>query len=478
MKSIIDISTFIKQPFLSNRITKRKTSINNNNNYHTTSNQTLNYNSNEKNINKNNRNLKSNLNKNSFINKTQTQSKEKSKSKSKSRDEIYLTNKILKNNLKYPEVNNEKNIFMLGNSNKNIQKSINKITIRIYENSIDKLFLYMKSILPNETYNNIKNKFLNEITKEINGYSNKKYLTYDDTISSSITNIIKNKILKDDLSNNNNNITKSQLSYNLNEGNNNISCNNNTISNKHSSLYTLTKSKILNSKTMSNSKSKSKSGSKSNSKGRNEFNKSARNNKKISMKKYTFGVFKSNNLNSKLFQKINSELLKIDLNPISYKKNTIDGNNKSNIFNKKSNGTKFIYLNKRNNKISTSHTTGNSLNKKEKHIKSNFSLNFNNKNNMSEIIENKTIQKHLNLINHNNKNNIIKEVINESKNSEQLKEIKSSLDENLKIMVNFSYEEFINKEIETEIKNSIYENNNNSNNNNSSKGVYKSKYKI
>ena len=459
MKSIIDISTFIKQPFLSNRITKRKTSINNNNNYHTTSNQTLNYNSNEKNINKNNRNLKSNLNKNSFINKTQTQSKEKSKSKSKSRDEIYLTNKILKNNLKYPEVNNEKNNFMLGNSNKNIQKSINKITIRIYENSIDKLFLYMKSILPNETYNNIKNKFLNEITKEINGYSNKKYLTYDDTISSSITNIIKNKILKDDLSNNNNNITKSQLSYNLNEGNNNISCNNNTISNKHSSLYTLTKSKILNSKTMSNSKSKSKSGSKSNSKQRNEFNKSARNNKKISMKKYTFGVFKSNNLNSKLFQKINSELLKIDLNPISYKKNTIDGNNKINIFNKKSNGAKFIYLNNRNNKISTSHTTGNSLNKKEKHIKSNFSLNFNNKNNMSEIIENKTIQKHLNLINKNNKNNIIKEVINESKNSEQLKEIKSSLDENLKIMFNFSYE-------------------NNSNNNNSSKGVYKSKYKI
>ena len=478
MKSIIDISTFIKQPFLSNRITKRKTSINNNNNYHTTSNQTLNYGSGEKNINKNNRNLKSNLNKNSFINKTQTQSKEKSKSKSKSRDEIYLTNKILKNNLKYPEVNNEKNNFMLGNSNKNIQKSINKITIRIYENSIDKLFLYMKSILPNDTYNNIKNKFLNEITKEINGYSNKKYLTYDDTISSSITNIIKNKILKDDLSNNNN-ITKSQLSYNLNEGNNNISYNNNTISNKHSSLYTLTKSKILNSKTMSNSKSKSKSGSKSNSKGRNEFNKSARNNKKISMKKYTFGVFKSNNLNSKLFQKINSELLKIDLNPISYKKNTIDGNNKINIFNKKSNGAKFIYLNNRNNKISTSHTTGNSLNKKEKHIKSNFSLNFNNKNNMSEIIENKTIQKHLNLINKNNKNNIIKEVINESKNSEQLKEIKASLDENLKIMFNFSYEDFLNKESETESKKSMDENNNNnSNNNNISKGIYQSKYKI
>jgi hypothetical protein len=57
------------------------------------------------------------------------------------------------------------------------------------------------------------------------------------------------------------------------------------------------------------------------------------------------------------------------------------------------------------------------------------------------------------------KNNIIKNVNKKEikssdyetkKNSEQLKEIKSSLDDNLKIMFNFSYEYFLNKESETE----------------------------
>ena len=480
MKSIIDLSPFAKHGILSNRTTGRKATINNNK-YYTTSNQTLNLNTktSDKNSNKNNINVKNNVGKNNLINKTQTQSKEKSKSKSKSRDEIYFTNRILKNTLKYPESSiNDKN--SIGSSSKsNTQRTFNKISIKIYEHAIDKLFVYMKKILPNEIYKDIQNKFLIDISKELNNYNNKMNIKKEDSITSSITNLIKtmlnNSINIDDFSSINNNHHNSKIKLPYNIGNDINIIPNNKIKNlikKHASLYTLTKSKILNSKTMSNSKSKSKSGSKSNSKGRNEFNKSARNNKKISMKKYTFGVFKSNNLNTKLFQKINSELLKIDLNPISYKKNTIDGNNKSNIFNKKSNGTKFIYLNKRNNKISTSHTTGNSLNKKEKHIKSNFSLNFNNKNNMSEIIENKTIQKHLNLINHNNKNNIIKEVINESKNSEQLKEIKSSLDENLKIMFNFSYEDFLNKESETESKKSIDENNNNN------RGVYQSKYQV
>ena len=45
-------------------------------------------------------------------------------------------------------------------------------------------------------------------------------------------------------------------------------------------------------------------------------------------------------------------------------------------------------------------------------------------------------------------------------------------------MFNFSYEDFLNKESETESKKSMDENNNNSNNNNISKGIYQSKYKI
>ena len=496
MKSIIDLSPFTKQFILSNRTTVRKP---NNNKYYISSNQTLNFNANSND--KNNRNIKNNVSKNNYINKTQIQSKEKSKSKSKSRDEIYLTNKILKSNLKYPVVSslNDKYSFIIRSSSKSdTQRTYNNLTIRIYENVLDKLFLYMKKILPNDTYKNIKNKFIGEISKELNNYSNRLNIHNDSSITSSITNLIKatinNSINIDDFSSinnnhHNNNKVKFQLSYNLGNNNVNIISSNriNPLIKKHSSLYTLTKSKILNSKTVSNSKSKSKSKSnsksRSNSKGINEFNKSARNSKKNYLKKYTFIGNNKATLNSKLFDKINAELLKIDFKPISTKKILIDknkGKNSYNNNNKKTNSPNTKNIHNRNNKINNtsstiiingnnSHTSGNSLKKKEKHIKSNFSLNFN-KNNVNKITENsKSIEKKK----EKNKNVIIKEIINESKNSEQLKEIKSSLDENLKVMFNFSYEDFLNKESETESKKSIDENNNNI-----SRGVYKSKYQV
>jgi hypothetical protein len=56
-----------------------------------------------------------------------------------------------------------------------------------------------------------------------------------------------------------------------------------------------------------------------------------------------------------------------------------------------------------------------------------------------------------------NNNTITNDTINEVKINEQLKEIKSSLDDNLKYMFNFSYEGFLNKESETESKRSINE---------------------
>ena len=326
MKSIIDLSPFTKHGILSNRTTGRKPTINNNK-YYATSNQTLNLNikNRNKNTNKNNINVKNNVGKNIIINKTQTQSKEKSKSKSKSGDEIFFTNRILKNTLKYPESSiNDKN--SIGSSSKsNTQRTFNKISIKIYENAIDKLFLYMKKILPNEIYKDIQNKFLINISKELNNYNNKTNMKKEDSITSSITNLIKtminNSINIDDFSsiNNNHHNNKIKLPYNIGNDINIISSNKiNNLIKKHTSLYTLTKSKILNSKTMSNSKSKSKSGSKSpsNSKSKNEHNK---NNKKVSMKKFIFGNHKTT-LNLKLFEKINSELLKIDFKPISKKK--------------------------------------------------------------------------------------------------------------------------------------------------------------
>ena len=53
----------------------------------------------------------------------------------------------------------------------------------------------------------------------------------------------------------------------------------------------------------------------------------------------------------------------------------------------------------------------------------------------------------------------------EIKNNELLKEVKSSLDDNLKVMFNFSYECFLNKESESESKRSFEEGNVNTNTN-------------
>ena len=57
-----------------------------------------------------------------------------------------------------------------------------------------------------------------------------------------------------------------------------------------------------------------------------------------------------------------------------------------------------------------------------------------------------------------NKNN---ENEKKKKNEEQLKQIKSGLDENLKYLFNFSYENFLNKESENDSKKTVSEYNNN-----------------
>ncbi len=51
----------------------------------------------------------------------------------------------------------------------------------------------------------------------------------------------------------------------------------------------------------------------------------------------------------------------------------------------------------------------------------------------------------MNLSNPNNQNNLFK-------NDEMIKQIKNSIDDNLKIMFNFSYENFLSKESENESK--------------------------
>ena len=57
----------------------------------------------------------------------------------------------------------------------------------------------------------------------------------------------------------------------------------------------------------------------------------------------------------------------------------------------------------------------------------------------------------------NNKNN---EKLKENKNEDQLKQIKSGLDDNLKFLFNFSYENFLNKESENDSKKTVSDYNN------------------
>jgi hypothetical protein len=64
----------------------------------------------------------------------------------------------------------------------------------------------------------------------------------------------------------------------------------------------------------------------------------------------------------------------------------------------------------------------------------------------------------------------------EAKSTEQLREIKSNLDDNLKVIFNFSYENFLNKESETPSKKSFNEEEHEQNNQLDNNIYYKKKY--
>ena len=104
-------------------------------------------------------------------------------------------------------------------------------------------------------------------------------------------------------------------------------------------------------------------------------------------------------------------------------------------------------------KISTSII--NSEKKKEIKNHNNKSILILENNNINNIQKNNVNINEINIVNNINKNNE-----NNNKNDEQLKQIKSGLDENLKFLFNFSYENFLNKESESESKKSASEYNN------------------
>ena len=111
-----------------------------------------------------------------------------------------------------------------------------------------------------------------------------------------------------------------------------------------------------------------------------------------------------------------------------------------------------LILSKKNKNILNKNKTSNTFIYSEK--KNEF-LN-NNKSKIKRENSNKNIHKKNEINDNLNEHNINKN----EKNDEQLKQIKSGLDENLKFLFNFSYENFLNKESESESKKSVIDYNN------------------
>ena len=345
MKSFFDLSSYTNQSRLSNRGKIIKQTSNNKSYF--SSYRTIENNSKGK-----DRKIEKKINYSNLTNTYNNLNKSKNKSndskKIKSKENIIL-------NFQKKNKNLDKEKYIAQSYRQLRQTSFNFINVKIYEKVIDKLFSFMKSILPFETYNEIKMKFISEITKEIRFSNKQDNIIQNESHSSSITNLIKS-IETNNLNKKINSNLK--LSYNINN-NNNINIKKKNNNKKHSSLYTLTKSKILNNRTVSNSRSKSKSNSKSKSKSKTPSKSKSNSKDKIS-------IIKSNKiiLNSRLFEKINHELLKLENSKPFIHKNIIGERKK--IINKSNSKPKIrTEINNslnQNIKINNSKTTTNSLN--------------------------------------------------------------------------------------------------------------------
>lgn len=238
------------------------------------------------------------------------------------------------------------------------------------------------------------------------------------------------------------------------------------------------------SKTQSNSKSKSKSTSRdcsnnhySNTNSNINQNLTNNNNlKKVTTVKQTLITKSQPLLNEKLFSKLNLNI-NCQNNPSNC--NTItnvrSGNTSSNPKSKIKPKSKVNHQNKTNsnNRTNSKCSKNNMCNNKQIQISSNSNLKKDNKKNQNKTTI--TLQEKNNLlcyeneknnqINSNKENKIKSQYIdlnleksssinNINKNEEMMKQIKNTLDENLKVIFNFSYENFLSKESESESKKS------------------------
>ena len=402
----------------------------------------------------------------SFCNKNERNSRSKSNSNSKEYKKRYKSNNI----------NNKINSNIYSNNNTSYNNQINQINkdnkkyifssyiltpifgMKIYENTVDKIFEYIKNILPKKIYIDIKKTFIKYIFEELHIKNNlllskteaeimniNLKLFYNKTTSVNRSNS-KNKNQKDFSFTRNHNNNRTMNNHNYNTAKNNFSKQYifNGLLKNHNSLYSLNKkcAKIHGVPfTFNISKSPRKSRSKSGSKDKKLINKNNNyysNNNIFDPDLHVFKIlnqrkknvanknFNNTSKNKKIKKQLNSNLI------LSKK------NKNSNIIKNKISNT-IIYSDKKNDIINN--------NNKSIRVRENSNKIIPRKNEVKDSNINEDI-----VINNKNENN--------KKNDEQLKQIKSGLDENLKFLFNFSYENFLNKESESESKKSASDYNN------------------
>ena len=393
----------------------------------------------------------------SFCNKNERNSRSKSNSNSKEYKKRYKSNNINNKLNQNVFINNTNN-----NSYNNYPESKKYIFgsyiltplsgMKIYENTINKIFAYIKKILSKKLYIDIKKNFIKYIFEELHIKNNLLLSKTDSEIMNINLKLFYNKSTSVNRSNSKNSQNKKDFSFTRNYNNKTINNHNyNTAKNNftkqyifngllknHNSLYSLNKRcvkipgiPITFNLSKSPVKSKSKSGSKGKKLSKKNNKNYLSNNNIFDPDMHVFKILnqrKKNIGNNKNFNNtIKSDKVKKQLNS-----NLILNKKNKNILNKNKTSNTFIYSDKKNEILN------------------------NNKSIIRRENSNKSIIKKDEINDNINENNLNKN----EKNDEQLKQIKSGLDENLKFLFNFSYENFLNKESESESKKSVIDYNN------------------
>ena len=409
---------------------------------------------------------------------------EKSKSKSKSNSNSKEYRRRNRSNYNYTNnLNNIRNQNVYFNNNTSYNQNRSKYIfnsyivtplygLKIYEKTVNKIFEYIKSILPKKIFLEIKKMYIKYVLEELH-------------IKNNIANILFSK-------------SDSEL----------MSLNLKLFYNKDNKSSSVNRSSSKNSKNKSRSKKKNQKEfsftRNYNNKGMNINTRNSKTAKNNISKQYIFnGVFNNKNYNHNSLYTISKNYSGISGMPFTFnvnKSSAVKSRSKSSSKEKKvvnKNTNKNYYSNnnifdpdthvykilnqRKNNNSNNILIKNNNTNKIKKQITNNLLLNKKGKINIStknklspntRVIntdkKNENINSNKKIYKKESKNkkeekkddNQKNEKEKEKKNDEQLKQIKSGLDDNLKFLFNFSYENFLNKESENDSKKTVSDYNN------------------